>query len=76
MSLEDNLLSFHLVEDIISLDSIRQRHNFVEHESIGGQYLRSTSRSHILTQADAASSGEVQGPVEILIGLDTCPFVI
>jgi hypothetical protein len=76
VSPEDNFLSLHLIEDVISLDSIRQGHDFVEHESTGGQCLRSTSRNHWLTLTDAASSGEGQRLQEILIGLDTGPSAI
>jgi hypothetical protein len=76
MSLEDNFLGFHLIEDIISLDSIRQWHNFIEHETTGSQHLRSAFINNRLTQADAVSSEADQGPRGILIGPDTDPFAI
>jgi hypothetical protein len=80
LRLENNLLHFHLVEEIVAFNGIGQRHHLIGHETIHQQHQRKrtwekkTLKEIRRTQVDAASSATSLAPVGRLIGRGNGPF--
>ena len=75
MSFKDDLLSLHLIKKLMSLDCIRQRHDFVEHESglVSNPSIFNICKK--LTQGDLAFAREALKLLEKSIERDICPSV-